>query len=189
MPEPENGGTPHVLPAAHVNYARFELPHRRFQFRRSAALAARVKLALHATCASSAEAHWKHLAVFSPDVVDTSSRCGAGLFECCGAGQRARLADQCLEVVVEFEVGFESAGEPVVLSDLAGGRRRSPGRWCAAGPGPAGRSAGPAPSPAGSQRTPRTLLRGMLPLPQTSSTHRLILRRSWWVQNFLEPIP
>jgi hypothetical protein len=34
-----------------------------------------------------------------------------------------------------------------------------------------------------------TLLRGMLALPQTSSTHRIILRRSWWVQNFLEPIP
>ena len=58
------------------------------------------------------------LAVFSPDVVDTSSRRGAGLFACCGAGQRARLADQCLEVVVELEVGFESAGEPVVSSDL-----------------------------------------------------------------------
>ena len=58
------------------------------------------------------------LGVFSPEVVDTSSRRGAGLFECCGAGQRARLADQCLEVVVEFEVGFESAGEPVVSSDL-----------------------------------------------------------------------
>ena len=42
---------------------------------------------------------------------DTSSRRGAGLFECCGGGQRARLADQCLEV------GFESAGEPVVSSD------------------------------------------------------------------------
>jgi hypothetical protein len=40
------------------------------------------------------------------------------LFECCGGGQRARLADQCLEVVVEFEVGFETAGEPVVSSDL-----------------------------------------------------------------------
>ena len=56
--------------------------------------------------------------MFSPEVDDTSSHRGAGLFECCGAGQRARLAGQCLEVVVEFEVGFESAGEPVVSSDL-----------------------------------------------------------------------
>jgi len=56
--------------------------------------------------------------VFSPEVLDTSSRRGAGLFECCGAEQHARLADQCLEVVVEFEVGFESAGGPVVSSDL-----------------------------------------------------------------------
>jgi hypothetical protein len=61
---------------------------------------------------------FRKLDVFSPDVVDTSSRRGAGLFECCGAGQRARLADLCLEVVVEFEVGFESAGETVVSSDL-----------------------------------------------------------------------
>ena len=65
------------------------------------------------------------LAVFSPEVVDTSSSRGAGLFECCGAGQRARLADQCLEVVVEFGVGFVSAG----VERPAGGRRRSPGRF------------------------------------------------------------
>jgi hypothetical protein len=67
--------------------------------------------------------------------------------------------------VVEFEVGFESAGEPVVSSDLLVAVEDPQVVGVQQDPALPADQPDRAASPAGSQRTARRCSRGMLPFP------------------------